>query len=202
MSAVPLALFVAFIVVPLVELWVILQVGSLIGAVPTIILLVADSLLGAWLVRREGRRAWDSLRTAFASGRWPADEVTQGGLVIFGGALLLTPGFVTDAVGLLSVLPPTRAMMSRLLRRWTSTWAGRRMGGASVFVGGDPAGDRRDPSVGGSTRSTTGGRRQDTPGRRRPANDPRARGDRGRTASGSDTPDVEVLGVERDVDEG
>jgi len=113
---VPLLLFVAFLLFPLLELWVILQVGSVIGAVWTVGLLVLDSILGAFIVRHEGRRTWQAFGEALAEGRWPADEVAQGGLVLVGGALLLTPGFVTDAIGLAFVLPPTRALLARVIR--------------------------------------------------------------------------------------
>jgi UPF0716 protein FxsA len=112
----PLLLVVLFVAVPLVELVVIMRVADLISTGPTIALLVADSILGAWLLRREGRRAWRQFREALEEVRWPGDEVTQGGLVIVGGTLLLTPGFVTDLVGFLLLLPPTRAVVSRLLR--------------------------------------------------------------------------------------
>jgi UPF0716 protein FxsA len=112
----PLLLFLAFLAIPLVELWVILQVGSVIGAWWTLLILVADSIAGAYIVRREGRRAWQAFRQALAEGRWPGDEVVQGALVLVGGALLLTPGFVTDVAGLLCVLPPTRAMIAAAVR--------------------------------------------------------------------------------------
>jgi UPF0716 protein FxsA len=112
----PVLLVVLFVVVPLVELVVIIQVGQLLGTWPTIALLVADSILGAWLLRREGRRAWRQFRQALEQARWPGDEVTQGALIIVGGTLLLTPGFVTDVVGFLLLLPPTRAVLSRILR--------------------------------------------------------------------------------------
>lgn len=110
-------LLLAFILVPIAELAVIIEVGSFLGVWPTIVILVADSLAGAVLVKREGRRAWESFRTALSEARWPGDEVTQGALILIGGALLLTPGFLTDAVGLLAVLPPSRAVASRLIRR-------------------------------------------------------------------------------------
>jgi UPF0716 protein FxsA len=112
----PLLLIVAFVVVPLVELAVILQVGQLIGPWWTIALLILDSIIGAWLLKREGARAWRAFRDALGEGRWPGDEVTQGALVIVGGTLLLTPGFVTDGLGLAMLLPITRAGMSRLIR--------------------------------------------------------------------------------------
>ncbi len=110
-------LLLAFVAIPILELAVILKVGALVGLWPTLLLLVADSMLGAALVRREGRRAWQAFRRALREGRWPSDEVAQGALVLVGGALLLTPGFVTDGVGLLLLLPVTRAAASRLLRR-------------------------------------------------------------------------------------
>lgn len=114
----PLVLFVAFIVVPLVELVVIAQVGSVIGFWPTITLLVVDSLVGAYLVRNEGRKAWHAFRAALSEMRWPGDEVAQGALVLVGGALLLTPGFVTDLLGLAMVVPVTRSALSAGIRRW------------------------------------------------------------------------------------
>ncbi|MDX1658026.1 MAG: FxsA family protein [Nitriliruptorales bacterium] len=118
-------LVLAFILVPILELAVIIEVDGVLGLGPTIALLVLDSLVGAWLVRREGVRAWRRFRTALDERRWPGDEVTQGGLVLMGGALLLTPGFVTDGVGLLMVAPPTRALLSRAIRarlRSASPW--------------------------------------------------------------------------------
>jgi UPF0716 protein FxsA len=111
----PLLLLVLFVVVPIVEIWVIVQVGQAIGIVPTLVLLLADAVLGTWLFRREGRRAWVALREAIAAHRVPATEVADGALVVLGGAFLLTPGFVTDAVGVLCLLPPTRAVLRRAL---------------------------------------------------------------------------------------
>ena len=108
-------LLLAFIVVPLVELYVIIQVGQSIGVLPTIALLLADSILGSVLMRSQGRAAWRAFRAATAAGRVPAREVLDGALVIFGGALLLTPGFVTDVFGLALLAPPSRAIVRRLL---------------------------------------------------------------------------------------
>jgi UPF0716 protein FxsA len=109
-----LLLFLAFLVVPVLEIWLLIQVGSAIGGWATVALLIADSLLGAWLVRREGRRAWKALQDALQSGRMPDRELADGGLILVGGALLLTPGFFTDIAGFLCVLPFTRPMMRRL----------------------------------------------------------------------------------------
>ncbi|MDQ1712794.1 MAG: protein FxsA [Frankiaceae bacterium] len=110
-----LFLVVAFVVMPLVELYVLIQVGHAIGVLPTIGLLLLVSFLGAWLVKREGVRTWQAFRLALREGRVPAKETADGALVILGGALLLAPGFVTDVLGAFCVLPPTRAVMRRLL---------------------------------------------------------------------------------------
>jgi UPF0716 protein FxsA len=112
-----LPLVLLFIAVPIVEIYVIIQVGQAIGALWTIALLVADSILGSMLMRAQGRAAWRRFNAAIAEGRVPAREVLDGVLVVFGGALLLTPGFVTDIFGLIFLLPPTRAIVRRLLVR-------------------------------------------------------------------------------------
>jgi UPF0716 protein FxsA len=133
----PLLLVALFVVVPLVELYVILQVGQEIGVWWTIALLFAGSVLGSVLLRSQGRSVWRRFRAALAQGRPPAREVADGALIILGGALLLTPGFVTDAFGFLLLLPPTRAVVRRVLvRRITFGLvvggAGRRPGGYDV----------------------------------------------------------------------
>jgi UPF0716 protein FxsA len=108
-------LLVAFVIVPIIEIYVLIQVGQVIGAWWTILLLIADSFLGAWLVRHEGGRAWRALRSALESGRMPATELADGALILIGGTLMLTPGFVTDAFGILLILPFTRPIFRRLL---------------------------------------------------------------------------------------
>ncbi|WP_141013310.1 FxsA family protein [Nocardioides sambongensis] len=132
---VALVLFVVFIVVPLTELYVLIQVGGLIGIWPTIALLVLDSVIGAWLMRREGARAWRAMRERLDTGRMPGRELAGGVLVVMGGALMLSPGFVTDAFGILLVLPVTRPIFRRLLMAYA---AGRVM----VTVNGTPSGPR------------------------------------------------------------
>jgi len=125
-------LFVLFLVVPLVELYVILQVGQEIGALNTVALLVLDSILGTVLLRSQGRAVWRRFNEALAAGRPPAREVVDGVLVIFGGALLLTPGFLTDLFGILLLAPPTRAVIRRVLLR--------NLAARGAFVIGGPAG--------------------------------------------------------------
>lgn len=108
-------LFVLFVLVPLVEIYVLVQVGQVIGAGWTILLLVLDALLGTWLIKHEGGRAWRALREAIDGGRMPATEIADGALILLGGTLLLAPGFVTDAFGILLILPFTRPLFRRLL---------------------------------------------------------------------------------------
>jgi len=102
---------ILFIAVPVIELWLILQVGDIIGVMPTILLLLLDSLLGAWLVKNQGGTAWRNFRSAVDAGRIPASEVVDGFLVILGGTLLLLPGFLSDFVGILLIIPPTRSLL-------------------------------------------------------------------------------------------
>jgi|SRR4051812_28739657 UPF0716 protein FxsA len=127
----PLLLLI-FLIVPIAELAVIIQVGEAIGVWWTIGLLVLDSVLGSLLMRAQGRAAWRRFNEAVGTGRVPAREVLDGVLVIFGGALLLTPGFISDILGALLLLPPTRAIARRILVR---RFAGRMV--ASV-AGGMP----------------------------------------------------------------
>jgi UPF0716 protein FxsA len=125
-------LILLFIVVPIAEIYVIIQVGQAIGALWTIALLVADSILGSMLMRSQGRQAWRRFNEAIAAGRPPAREVLDGALVIFGGAFLLAPGFLTDILGVTLLLPPTRAMIRKLL---VGAVLGRTPAGrAAIFV--------------------------------------------------------------------
>lgn len=134
-----MAILVAlFIVVPIVELYVIIQIGSLIGVWPTIALLLADALLGSLLLRHQGRGAWRRFNAALAERRFPGREVADGLLIAIGGTLLLTPGFVTDIVGLVFLIPPTRAIIRRLMRGYV----GRRL-----LIVGAP-GSARPPAPG------------------------------------------------------
>ena len=110
-------LVLLFILVPIAELYVIIQVGGAIGIGPTIALLILDGFLGAFLLRQQGRAAWVRFNRALAENRVPHKEVLDGVLIIFGGALLLTPGFLTDIVGLTLLIPPTRAIVRAFMAR-------------------------------------------------------------------------------------
>jgi UPF0716 protein FxsA len=112
-----LFLVLIFILVPIAELYVIIQVGGAIGVLPTLALLIADALLGSLLLRQQGRAAWIRFNRALAENRLPHKEVFDGVLIIMGGALLLTPGFLTDIVGLILLIPPTRAAVRAIAAR-------------------------------------------------------------------------------------
>jgi UPF0716 protein FxsA len=110
-----IAMFTAFVVVPLVEIFVLVQVGQVIGPWWTILLLILASVLGTWLIRHEGARAWQALTEALQTGRMPAKELADGALILIGGTLMLAPGFVTDAFGVFLILPVTRPVARRVL---------------------------------------------------------------------------------------
>jgi UPF0716 protein FxsA len=156
-------LVVLFIVVPIAELYVIIQVGEAIGVLPTIAILILDSILGSWLMRHQGRAAWLRFNRALAERRVPHREVLDGVLVIFGGALLLTPGFLTDILGIVLLLPPTRALVRGIVgRRVLPRVVASSLGGPDGFGAGGfgprarrppgdgPAGQRRDADVEGT----------------------------------------------------
>jgi UPF0716 protein FxsA len=111
-----MALFaLLFLVVPIVELFVIVQVAQGVGIGETILLLIAVSLVGAWLVKRQGVAVWQQLNQTINQGQIPHREIVDGALILFAGALMLTPGFVTDVLGLLLLLPPSRAVVRNVL---------------------------------------------------------------------------------------
>lgn len=116
-----MALLVAlFIVVPIVEIWAIIEIGSLIGVWPTVALLIADAVLGSLLLRHQGRGAWRRFNQALSERRFPGREVADGLLIAIGGTLLLTPGFVTDIFGAILLIPPSRAIVRRLMRGYVT----------------------------------------------------------------------------------
>lgn len=143
----------ALLVVPVVEIFVIIQVGQVIGAWPTVALLIFESALGAWLVKREGRRAWNALRTSMQTALMPGKELADAALVLIGGTLLLTPGFVTDIFGFFFILPFTRPIARRLLsglvtKRLLASASG---GPLTGFMPGGPASRGPSSGPGGST---------------------------------------------------
>lgn len=135
-------LLLLFVVVPIVEAILLAKIGDAIGWANTILLVIATGVVGAWLFRLEGGRAWRKWQQALATGKTPEDGVLGGLLLLVGGAFLITPGVVTDAVGLLLLLPPTRHALAKFLRPriMTRFFQGSREGGAG---GVDPRGGFR-----------------------------------------------------------
>ncbi|HEY5787714.1 MAG TPA: FxsA family protein [Microlunatus sp.] len=146
-------LLVAMVALPFLEIYLIVQVGQLIGVWWTLAILVGEALLGAWLMRREGTRAWKALNEAFASGRMPTGELADTALILVGGVLLVMPGFITDVFGLLFLLPFTRplarkvlayAVARRMSRLGVSTAVHARRDGS--VIEGETVPDQQNPS--------------------------------------------------------
>ena len=142
-------LLLLFLVLPIAELYVIIKVGEAIGIMPTLAILILDGFIGAALARTQGRTAWVRFNRALSEGRVPARETYDGAMIILGGALLLTPGFITDIFGFILLIPPTRAivraLVAKLARRrisfgWTVASPPPRPGGF-----GSPTGASRRP---------------------------------------------------------
>lgn len=104
------------IALPILEVWLLIKVGHLIGAPLTIVILFAEAVLGGWLLRREGSRAWKALTDAVQRGSLPVDQATDAALVLVGGVLLMLPGFLTDVFGLVFLLPFTRPLARRIVQ--------------------------------------------------------------------------------------
>ena len=112
------AAVVLLTLVPLVELALLVALGRSVGLLPTLLLCAATGFLGAWLARWQGWRTWSAAQQALAAGRFPAEQVMDGALLLVGGVVLLTPGLVTDALGFTLLLPPGRALIKAGLQRW------------------------------------------------------------------------------------
>ena len=137
----PLAVLVlVFIVLPITELYVIYLVGDLIGWWQTLLLLAADSVIGSLLLRSQGRAVWARFQEAMTAGRMPHQEVQDGVAVIFGGAFLITPGFLTDFLGLALLLPPSRRLVLRLFARRVARFMATRVVVRRTRPGGDVEG--------------------------------------------------------------
>jgi UPF0716 protein FxsA len=145
-------LILLFVIVPIAELYVIVQVAQGIGTLETIGLLLVVSVVGGWLVKYEGLGVLVRIRRQLASAQMPTGELVDGALILFAGALMLTPGFITDGVGLLLLLPPSRMVVRRfLIRRFRPRIIGRAAGwgdprsGRQVVVDVDSVDDQPPP---------------------------------------------------------
>jgi UPF0716 protein FxsA len=152
-------LVLLFILVPIAEIYLIIQIGQEIGALWTVILLIADSIIGARLLSWQGRSVWRAFQDALAAGRMPHREIIDGVMIVVGGAFLLTPGFITDVFGLLLLLPPTRALIRRAVvssirRRGAvtrivfATWPGGGRHGSGRGPYTSPGRGHEDPGAG------------------------------------------------------
>jgi UPF0716 protein FxsA len=123
-------LFLLFSVVPVIEIYLLIKVGKQIGALPTVALLLAISMTGAWLVRHQGFGILRRIQAELAQGRLPAAELLDGAMVLVGGVLLLTPGFFTDALGLLFLIPVTR----NIIKQYAGLWLQRRLSQGTMTI--------------------------------------------------------------------
>lgn len=110
-------LFLLFTLVPLVELYLLVAIGGQVGVAPTIGLVALTGILGAWLAKREGRKALASYQEALTQGRMPEDGIVSGLLILVGGVLLIAPGILTDVTGLALMIPPIRRRVAKLVTR-------------------------------------------------------------------------------------
>ena len=137
-----LVIVALLIAVPLFELWLLIQVGRLIGVLPTIGIVIAEALLGGWLMKREGRTAWRALNTSMSEGRTPSKELADAALVLIGGVLLIIPGFLTDLLGFICLIPFTRPLARLVL----GLFVARRLAGFSIDRSGLATGGFRGNS--------------------------------------------------------
>lgn len=148
-------LFVAFIVLPVVEIWLITQVAGQMGWLPTILLVIFVSAAGAWLVRREGMGVIRRVRDRLQTGGMPTDDLADGAMIFFASALMLTPGFLTDAFGLALLIPPIRALLRPPVIAFFRRRIDVRIGGLAGGLGG------QSPFGGGGFGPFGAGRRGD-----------------------------------------
>lgn len=123
------------IVLPILEVWLLIRVGHWIGVLPTIGLLVLMVVAGFWLAQHEGLRSWRAITEAAARGEVPTRQVTDGALVLVGGLLLLLPGFLTDIVGLVFLLPFTRSIPRAVVTRAIGSRSSRIRRDATIIEG-------------------------------------------------------------------
>ena len=105
--------FLFFLVVPFIEIYLLLQLGGIVGVFPTILLVVFTAILGAWLLKQQGFSTWQRFQTHLSKGELPAFEMIEGPILLVGGALLLTPGFFTDAIGFACLIPQIRQKLAK-----------------------------------------------------------------------------------------
>ena len=123
-------LFLLFLIIPVIEIYLLIKVGSVIGGLATVGTLLFISLLGAYLVRSQGFRIFAQIRDELSLGRLPAAQLLDGAMVLVGGVLLMTPGFFTDFIGIFFLVPATR----RLIKMWIGLWLQSRISRGGFIV--------------------------------------------------------------------
>ena len=118
-------LLLAFTIIPMLELWLLISVGSHIGALTTIAIVILTGAAGAWLARMQGLKTLARVQQNLNQGIMPADELLDGVIILFAGAVLLTPGFLTDITGLLLLFPPTREPAKAWLKKKAKQWSAK-----------------------------------------------------------------------------
>jgi UPF0716 protein FxsA len=108
-------LFLCVLAIPFAEIYLLLQVGGLIGVFPTVLLVVFTAILGAWLLKQQGFATWQRFQSNLAQGSIPAYEMIEGPIILVGGALLLTPGFFTDLLGFACLIPALRRRIAQYI---------------------------------------------------------------------------------------
>jgi len=162
-------LFLLFVAVPIIEIAVLLRVGSSIGWFTTLVVVITTAALGTWMLRQQGMKTLQTARARMGAGQLPANEMLEGVVLLFGGAMLLTPGFLTDATGFLCLLPASRRWIAHRIARQVRVRGGNAAFGRDGGPGGAggaapgprPGGDRMNerfekPGASGGT----GGRRK------------------------------------------
>jgi UPF0716 protein FxsA len=128
-----LKLFLAFTLLPIAELYLLIEVGGRIGAAKTILLVIATGLAGAWLARVQGLQTMYRVKAALRQGRRPTDELLDALLIFAAGVVLLAPGFITDAAGLLLLIPETRRLFKGWLQKRLEHWLDARSAPSDSF---------------------------------------------------------------------
>tara|TARA_R100000750_G_scaffold17644_3_gene11653 strand:- start:17024 stop:17566 length:543 start_codon:yes stop_codon:yes gene_type:complete len=147
MEDVPMWLFLAFLMVPLIEIALFVQIGGLIGLWPTLAVVVLTAIIGTWLVRAQGQVAMNNLRRSFSDLQDPSEPLAHGAMILVSGVLLLTPGFFTDAVGFALLLPPVRTAVFRWARQRVHVTQFQMGPNTQGPVHGDPAARGRPGDV-------------------------------------------------------
>ena len=138
-------LILAFVTIPVLELVILLRIGSWLGALPTILLIIATGVIGAAVARSQGVQVLARIRQDMAAGRPPVTRMIDGALILLAGVLLLTPGVITDAAGILLLLPPTRTLVRRMMSARLKRMVDSGRAQFTIRHGGEPPSPPRGP---------------------------------------------------------